>query len=103
MKIPMLTSDIDIYRAYIEDENISYCFYFTYDPSSDEVIIKTEGLLGYKIHIFDIFPEINNEQIKIAEPLSVMTKSKIEMFLAQSTVVSFFDTFRILFGKKYEK
>ena len=98
-----MNSDIDIYRSYIEDENISFCFYFTYPPSSEEVIERTKQIVGYDIFIFDIFPEINNEIKNIKEPLSVITKSNIEMFLEKDMLVTFFDTFRILFGKINEK
>ena len=94
-----MNSDIDIYRSYIENENMSLCFYLTYLPSSVEIIDRAIGILDYEIYIFDIFPEINNEIKTIEAPLSVITKSNIEMFLEKGMTVTFFDTFRILFGK----
>ena len=98
-----MNSDIDIYRSYIENENISFCFYFTYLPTSEEVVERTKDILGYDIYVFDVFPEINSEIRSIKEPLSVITKSNIEMFLEKGMLITFFDTFRILFGEINEK
>tara|TARA_B100000131_G_scaffold321231_1_gene371364 strand:+ start:5505 stop:5801 length:297 start_codon:yes stop_codon:yes gene_type:complete len=98
-----MNSDIDIYRSYIEDENISLCFYFTYPPSSEEVVDRAKEIFNYDIYVFDIFPEINNEVKILKEPLSVITKSNIEMFLEKDMKITFFSTFRILIGKVNEK
>lgn len=95
-------SKLEIFRSYAENEHERYIFFHSYVPSQDEVIISLEKILGYEVHIYDIFPEPNQEDFIVKEPLSIVTKSGQEMFLNVGMDVSRFDTFRILFGEKIE-
>ena len=98
----MIETDIDIYRAYIENESITYSMYFTYEPSSEEVIERAESMLSMNLYVFDIFPEISNQAIELEEDMSVMSSYGVGININKGTKISLFDTFRILFGEENE-
>jgi hypothetical protein len=91
---------MDIFRAFAENEFDRYLFFFTYEPSSNEVLYKLENIVGYTPYVYDIFPEPHQFDKDIEEPLSVITKLGTEMFIPVGLNVQVFDTFRILYGEE---
>ena len=94
---------MDIYRTYAENELDRYIFYHSYRPSHKEIILELKKIIKYEPYIYDIFPEPNQADIILNEPLSIITKSGKEMFIQHGIKMSCFDTFRILFGELIEK
>ena len=93
---------MDLYRSYAENQTSRYIFYYSYKPIESEVLLKLKEILCFEPTIYDIFPEPNQENITLKEPLSIITKSGKEMFIQSGIEISCFDTFRILFGEKIE-
>lgn len=93
---------MDVFRSYAENESVRYVFYHSYCPSDGEVISKLKSIVGYEPYIYDVFPEPNQEDIVLKEPLSLITKSGSEMFVQHGITIACFDTFRILFGEPNE-
>ena len=76
--------------------------YFTYSPSSEEVVERLEQILKKEVHVYDIFPEINTESISLEHDLYAMSTYGVAINIDKGTNISLFDTFRILFGDKDE-
>jgi len=89
-----------IYRYYAEDEKNRYIFLYTFKPRKEELIERLKSLEGNGIIIFDIFPEINCEKIKLKDILSVITESGKEMYIPAGMEIEYQDIFRILFSKE---
>jgi hypothetical protein len=89
---------MDIYRYIAENENIQLTLYFTYEVHFDELIQRLEHAYGSTIHVYDIFPHPNTETVILKEPLSIITKSRKEMFIPEGLKVNFFDRVFVLFG-----
>jgi hypothetical protein len=90
---------LDIYKVFAEDENETFIFLFTYKPSTEEVLFKLGSLIECEPHIYDIFPEPNQETVVLDDILSVITEDGKEMFIPQGLSVNFFSVSRILFGR----
>jgi len=89
---------MDIFRFHAEYQFQRYTFLFTYHPKIDEVILRLEEIVGSTLHIYDVFPHINHEEIILDNILSVITESGQEMFIPSGLTVNFFDQNLILFG-----
>ena len=76
--------------------------YFTYKPSSEEVIERLEEILMKEVHVYDVFPEPNTESVCLDYDLSAMSTYGVAINIDKGTNISLFDTFRILFGDKDE-
>ena len=91
---------MDIYRAFAENEKDRYIFFYAYPPDEAEVILYLNNIIGYDPYIYDIFPEPNSFSEELEEPLSVLTKIGKEMFIQSGMKITYFDTFRILYGSE---
>ena len=91
---------MDIFRYFAEDENKRLIFFFTFKPDIKHVINKLEEEVGYKVYIYDTFPEPHQEDVVLDDLLSVIASNGSEMFIPSGLKVSIFSVSRILFGKE---
>ncbi len=91
---------MEVYRAFAENELNRYIFLFSYSPTEGEVLHRLKELVGYTPYIYDIFPEPNSFSEVAEEAVSIITRVGKEMFLQHGMNITYFDTFRILYGEK---
>ena len=89
-----------IYRYFAENEKNRYIFLYTFKPKIKEVIQNLKNIEGNDIIIYDVFPEINCEKIKLKDLLSVITESGKEMYIPAGMEIEYHDISNILFSKE---
>ena len=91
---------MNLYRYYAENEEKRLIFYFSYEVTKDELIRRLEETWGSPVHIYDIFPHFNNDELELDDHLSIITRSGKEMFLPPGLAVNIQDRVLVLFGNK---
>ena len=89
-----------IYYHVFENEAESYKVYFTYEEGVKRAIKHLEKSLGREMHIYDIFPNFDQDNKPLSSPLSVITKSQQEMFLPVGLEAELIACSFVLFGYK---
>ncbi|HCC45355.1 MAG TPA: hypothetical protein DEQ32_13205 [Gammaproteobacteria bacterium] len=95
--------EIDLYRYNAEDEKDRYVFYYTYQEPLSDIVEKLEGLLEYRVYVYDVFPGMNTKEETLEDPISVITTIGTEMIIPPKTKVTIFDMATILFGEAEEE
>ncbi len=91
-----------IYYHVVENEAEKYHVYFSYQEGVKAAIKKVEHMLGQELHIYDIFPNFDEEKKVLTAPLSIITKSQQEMFLPVGIEIELVACATVLFGIKNE-
>ena len=93
-----MTEQFKVYYHVLENESEKYHVYYAYQEIAKGAIHRVESMLGKKLYIYDVFPNLSNETKTLTEPLSVITESQKEMFLPVGIEAQFIGINTVLFG-----
>jgi hypothetical protein len=89
-----------VYYHVVENEEVRYRVYFAYQAQPREAIMQIEKMFNQKLHIYDIFPNFENEIKSLDTPIAVITESGKDMYLPTKLEMEFVGCSTILFGLK---
>ena len=98
-----MAEQFKVYYHALENEADKYHVYYSYKELPKGAIKRIESMLGKRLYIYDIFPNLADETKTLDEPLSVITESQKEMFLPVGIEVRLIGVGTVLFGYESEE